>query len=140
MEPVAADHGGSTSSARELIDALSELLGIASWARIYDHRGKIEPVKKRRDRVVVSLLVTVTAAHCVTRLVQALRLRPGAQIMDWMQPADLRIEFTNASGTPIVTLGVLRPGWVRSDPYGDLELAYPAAAEDMISALIPARG
>ena len=128
------------SSARELINALSELLGIASSARIYDHRGKIKPVKKRRDRVVVSLLVTMTAAHCVTRLVHALRLRPDTQIMDWMQPADLWIEFTDASGTPIVTLGLLRPGWVRWDPYGDLELADPALAEEMISALVPERG
>jgi hypothetical protein len=128
------------SSARELIDTLSELLGIASWARIYDHRGKTAPVNKRRDRVVDSLLATVTAAHCMTRLVQALRLRPDTQIMYWMQPADLWIEFTDASGTTIVTLGLLRPGWVRWDPYGDLELADPALAEDVISTLVPERG
>jgi hypothetical protein len=55
MEPVATDHQSPMSSARELIDALPELLGSASRARIYDRRGKIEPAKKRRDRVAPSL-------------------------------------------------------------------------------------
>jgi hypothetical protein len=135
MELAATDNAISVSSVRELTDALPELLSIASAARIYDRRGKIEPAGKRRSRVASSLLADVTAVHSVTALAQALRLRPDTDIMDWMQPADLWIEFIGASGMPLVTLGLLRPDWLRWDPYGDLELADPALVEEMISTL-----
>jgi hypothetical protein len=135
-EPAAADHAISAGSrVRELSDALPELLSSASRARIYDRRGKIESAKKRRDRVASSLLADVTSVQSVIALAQALRLRPDTEVIDWMQPAGLWIKFTDASGMPIVTLGLLRPGWLRWDPCGDLELTDHALVEDMISAL-----
>jgi hypothetical protein len=125
VEPAAGDHEFSASNAQELAYALPELLGTALRARIYDRRGKIGPAKKRRDRVASSLIADLTSVHAVTALKRALRLRTGTEIMDWMQAPDFGIEFADAQGMPLVTLGLLWPDWLRWGPFGDLQLAEP---------------
>ena len=113
--------------------ALPELLRRALRARVYDRRGRVEPGTKRRDRVASSLLLDLNGFDAVASLTEALRLRPGTEIMFWMQWPDLWIEFVDDRGIPLVCLGLLRPDWVRWEPHGDLQLAVPEAAEGLIA-------
>lgn len=133
IEPTATDHEVTTGTPEELAGALPELVHRALRARIYDRRGKSEPARKRRDRVASSLLVDLTDVDSVAALARALRLRPDTEIMDWMQPPDLWIEFTDEHGMPLVVLGWLRPDWLRWEPHGDLQLAAPELVEGMVS-------
>lgn len=113
--------------------ALPELLRRALRARIYDRQGRVEPATKRRDRVASSLLLDVKGYDAVAPWTDALRLRPGTEIAFWMQWPDLWIEFVDDRGMPLVSLGLLRPDWVRWEPHGDLQLAAPEVAEGLIA-------
>jgi hypothetical protein len=77
----------------------------------------------------------ITDLASVVGLARALRLRPNSQVMDWMQWPDLWLEFAGENGAPLVLLGLLRPGWLRWDRHGDLELAAPEALDEFLAGL-----
>jgi hypothetical protein len=116
----------------ELVAALPEVLRRAFRVRVYDQRGKVEPARKRRLRVASSLLLDLNGSDSLSPWTEALRIRPGTEIMSWMEQPELWIEFADDQGLQLVSLGLLRPDWLRWEPHGDLRLAVPEAVEDLI--------
>ncbi len=111
-----------------------QTLGRARRVRVYDQRGRIDAVPKRRDREPSSLLADVTADDLLTTLATALRVRSDSEIMCWMGWPDRWFEFVDDQGSPLVTLGLLAPDWLRWGPYGDLRLVEPDALTAWLTA------
>lgn len=101
--------------------------------RLFDRRGRIEPARKRCDRTLSSLLADLIDHESLAALSIALRLRSDTEIVDWMSWPDLWLEFTDEQGLALVTLGVLRPDWLRWDPHGDLQLDRPDLLNSWLS-------
>jgi hypothetical protein len=134
-DPTSDQQEQSASTAHQLTRDLPLLLKKAMRARIYDRRGKLRPVKKRGHQEASSVLLEITDLASVAGLGRALQLRPDSQVMDWMQSPDLWLEFAGENGAPLVTLGLLRPDWLRWDPHGDLQLAAPESLTELLADL-----
>jgi hypothetical protein len=109
----------------QLAGSLSQTLRRARRVQVFDRRGRIEPARKRRDRVRSSLLVDLSDADPLAELVSALRVRSDTEIMDWLCSPDFWFEFADDHGLLVVVLGLLSPDWLRWDPHGDLHLSAP---------------
>jgi hypothetical protein len=100
-------------TAAELGESLDELLEPVRRVRVLDREAAV--------------IADVTGAGALAALKSALRLDPDSVAMAWMGWPDLRFQFLADDGRALVSLGLLSPEWLRWDPYGDRELADPAA-------------
>ncbi|MFV2019544.1 hypothetical protein [Micromonospora sp. LOL_023] len=110
-------------TAEQLAEALPAKLLRAHRVQILDHRGE-RPARKRRNRDRPSLLADVVDVDALEALAAALRLQPESGLMDWMSSPNYWLKITDSDDTELITLGVI-PGWLRWEPYDDLQLHQP---------------
>ncbi|BCB76681.1 hypothetical protein GCM10022251_50490 [Phytohabitans flavus] len=90
---------------------------------------------KRRDRRPV--LADQHDPEALIQLRAALAIRPETKVMDWMQWPDLWLELLGRDDSRLVTTGLLRPGWLRWESDGDLELQNPTAIPHWLTRWAP---
>lgn len=122
-------------TAEQLAEALPAKLLRAHRVQILDRQGE-RPARKRRTHGRPWLLADVVAADALEALAAALRLQPEAGLTDWMTSPDCWLKITDSDGSELVTLGVI-PGWLRWDPYGDVELYQPELLASWLQGHLP---
>lgn len=124
----------STLTAGHLAASLPGELHRARRVRVFDHRGPIEPAHKRRGRAPSTLLADLTDTDALSTLTTALQVRPDTDVTHWMSWPNLWFAFSDDQGHLLLSLGLIKPHWVRWDPHGDLRLAAPASLNDWLTA------
>ncbi|MCI4066121.1 hypothetical protein MRQ36_27665 [Micromonospora sp. R77] len=119
----------------DLLTEVVETLSRTTRVRVFGSTGPGEPTRKRRHRPPV--LADQHDPEALMQLRAALALRPDSEVMDWMQWPDLWLELLGHDQARLTTLGLLRPGWLRLQNDGDLELQNPAAIEQWLTLWAP---
>jgi hypothetical protein len=107
------------------IGELAKLLDRTGQLRIYERRVPSQPPRKRRD--LVPALAHLESPDCIAELVQALTVRAGTAVMDWLTWPDLHLDLRDSVDQRLTVIGLLLPDWIRCEPDGDVQLDDPLA-------------
>ncbi|MFB9239997.1 hypothetical protein ACFFWC_31480 [Plantactinospora siamensis] len=124
-----------TSVISDLLAELAETLDRTTRVRVFDSVGPGEPTRKRRNRPPA--LADQHDPEALMQLRAALAPRPDSKIMAWMQWPDLWLELLGHDHARLTTIGLLRPGWLRLEVNGDLELRNPKAIVQWLTRWAP---
>lgn len=102
------------------LSAVAEILARTTRVRVYHSSIPGQLARKRRDRPPV--LADHHGTDALNQLRAALMLRPDTAVAALMCRPDLWLELLGHDNARLTTIGLLHSGWLRYEPYGDLQL------------------